>query len=219
MNSKVSLLTKKRVGIKNRVEEMNDKIKGIDLNVQKLLESVWGLKTREITYLDRLSHVEREIISLQTSSSKLKEGETVLHEKLFDVEELFDKLKKEFKKTSHSAEQSQLKAKQTVDEFVAKYNDINTRIVRTEVNIRQNQLLIKKLQNDIKTKATIQKNDTGSGVVESSYALKSLLDTKFESLFSQMQEMGLEQNQFNVDINEEVKNMSELINDEIIKMK
>jgi len=45
MNSKISLLSKKRMGMKNKIEDIADKIEGFDINIQKLLEDVWGRLT------------------------------------------------------------------------------------------------------------------------------------------------------------------------------
>jgi hypothetical protein len=42
MNSKISMLSKKRQGIKGKIEQVSNKMAGAELNIQKLLEDVWG---------------------------------------------------------------------------------------------------------------------------------------------------------------------------------
>ena len=95
MNSKISLLTKKRVGIKTKVDEFSTKVAEMDINVHKLLGDVWEIKTSERKNTALVKQLQETIEKYQATLDKWVKTQEVIIEKSNEIEERFDRGEKQ----------------------------------------------------------------------------------------------------------------------------
>ena len=131
---------------------MSDQMRGFEINIQKLLEGVWGLKTREKTNTELLHSIDEDMKQFKNDLPEWKETQTEIQEKICEIEEQYDKSSKDIKTVISKSEAIHKRTMKNIQEFVDKYTDGFNRIVKCEIEIRKNQLNIRKLHNDAKDK-------------------------------------------------------------------
>ena len=77
---------------------MSERVGSNELNIQKLLESEWARKNREKVQAEVFKTLLEDVKELKVKVDKYHESEVVTHEKLFEVEEHYEKSISEMKK-------------------------------------------------------------------------------------------------------------------------
>ena len=145
MNSKISMLSKKRTGIKTKVDEFNNKVAGIDLNVQKLLEDVWNMKTREKNNIALISKLQETVEKFQQSYDKCLNDQVGINLKLEDIKKQFEVGMKMINHGNANTEHIQASIGKQINSFSKEYQDGFKRIIKLEINSSHHKNMLVKL--------------------------------------------------------------------------
>ena len=133
MNSKISLLSKKRTGMKTKVNEFSTKISEMDINVQKLLSNVWEMKTndRKITALVKQlqESVDKNQITLDTW---IQEQENI-NNKYKEIIENVDAGQKLVIDSNTKTDKIQKDLIKRIEVFTKEYQEGFKRIIKLEI--------------------------------------------------------------------------------------
>ena len=134
MNSKISMISKKRAGIKTKVDEFSNRMAGVELNVQKLLEDVWNMKTREKNNIALIKKLQETVDSYQLTYDKCLNEQEEINKKIEEMKVHFDtgmKLANDFNTNTEILHSSISKQ---INTFSKEYQDGFKRIIKLEIN-------------------------------------------------------------------------------------
>jgi len=88
MNSKVSVLSRRRAAMKSRVEGIENKVEGAEMNIQKLLEDVRVMKNKEYSFDIDIKQLREDLENHLLDSNEIvdNQNETMMNVEKIEIE-------------------------------------------------------------------------------------------------------------------------------------